>query len=107
MRDAVIVVLLAGGTLFFAVGAIGLVRLPDVFTRIHATTKCDTLGAGLILVGLILREGWAPPSLKVAMVLGFLWLTNPTASHLLARAVYRSGEVPVETVDVTGGTPRE
>ncbi|HAI21153.1 MAG TPA: cation:proton antiporter [Clostridiales bacterium UBA8153] len=94
--------LIAGGTFFFAVGAIGLLRLPDVFTRIHATTKCDTLGAGLILAALMIHDGWSVPSLKVFMVLAFLWATNPAGSHLLARAVYRSGEAPVEVMDLTG-----
>ncbi|MEW6523360.1 MAG: monovalent cation/H(+) antiporter subunit G [Bacillota bacterium] len=100
MRDILVLIFLCGGIFFFTVGAIGLIRLPDVFTRIHATTKCDTLGAGLILVGLVIHEGFTAPSLKVVMVLLFLWLTNPAASHLLARAVYRSGEVPVETIDL-------
>jgi multicomponent Na+:H+ antiporter subunit G len=102
VRDGVVLTLIAGGVFFFVVGAVGLLRLPDVFTRIHATTKCDTLGAGLILAALMVHEGWSVPSLKVFMVLVFLWATNPAASHLLARAVYRGGEAPVRLLDLTG-----
>ena len=101
LKDVLVVVLLSGGTFFFTVGTVGLIRLPDVFTRIHATTKCDTLGAGMLLLGLLVHEGFTVPGAKLVLILGFLWLTNPTASHLLARAIYRRQQVPVETFDYT------
>lgn len=78
------------GLFFFAAGTLGLLRFPDVLTRMHATTKCDTLGAGLVLVGLMFFPGGVYLRLKLALVIAFLWLTNPTAAHYMARAVYRS-----------------
>lgn len=81
---------LSAGLFFFAAGTLGLIRFPDVLTRMHATTKCDTLGAGLVLVGLMFFPGGLYLRLKLALVIVFLWLTNPTAAHYMARAVYRS-----------------
>ena len=77
--------LLAGGA-FLIIGAIGLVRLPDFFTRVHATGIIDTMGAGLVLLGLIGLAGWTLPAVKLAFILGFLLLTGPTATHALAKA---------------------
>ena len=58
-----------------------------VLTRMHATTKCDTLGAGLIVVGVVLYLGFTLASLKALLILAFIWLTNPTAAHIIAKAV--------------------
>ncbi|MDW7671731.1 MAG: monovalent cation/H(+) antiporter subunit G [Bacillota bacterium] len=85
-----IFLLLAGGSFFFLVGTIGLIRLPDAFSRMHATTKCDTLGAGLILMGLILHQGLHMISLKLLVIMAFIMLTNPTAAHIIAKAAYYS-----------------
>lgn len=82
--------LLAG--LFFSFTAtVGLLRLPDVYNRLHATAKCDTLGAGLILLALMLAGRPAAQVMKLALILVFLWLANPTAAHILARAAYAAG----------------
>lgn len=84
-----------GGLFFLFVGALGLLRLPDVYNRLHATTKCDTLGAGLILLSLALQS-----SLTVGIRLGllalFILITNPTAAHMIARSAYTIGIKPVE-----------
>lgn len=93
LMNVMIVLLLAGGAFFFLVGTVGLIRLPDAFTRMHATTKCDTLGAGLILVGLILQQGLQMTSLKLFVILVFIWLTNPTAAHIIAKAAYYSQDL--------------
>ena len=77
---------LFGGAAFLLVGAVGLVRLPDFFTRIHATGVIDTMGAGLILLGLLLLAGWTPPAVKLVLIFGFMMLTGPTATHALAKA---------------------
>ena len=77
---------LLGGAAFLVIGAIGLVRLPDFFTRIHATGVIDTLGAGLALIGLIILAGWTLPAVKLVLILGFMLLTGPTATHALAKA---------------------
>jgi len=87
LRDLLSLTFMAGGLFFFFVGTVGLIRLPDVLTRMHATTKCDTLGAGLIVVGVVLYLGFTLASLKALLILAFIWLTNPTAAHIIAKAV--------------------
>lgn len=73
------------GAFFLLVGTVGLIRLPDVFSRMHATTKSDTLGLGLVLLGLIIYQGFEIASLKILLIIIFLWLANPTAAHFIAR----------------------
>ena len=87
LRDLLSLTFMAGGLFFFFVGTVGLIRLPDVLTRMHATTKCDTLGAGLIVLGVVLYLGFTLASLKALLILAFIWLTNPTAAHIIAKAV--------------------
>ena len=77
---------LLAGAAFLVIGAIGLVRLPDFFTRIHATGVIDTMGAGLVLAGLVILAGWTLPAVKLVLILGFMLLTGPTAAHALAKA---------------------
>ena len=77
---------LLAGAAFLVVGAIGLVRLPDFFTRIHASGVIDTMGAGLVLAGLALLAGWTLPAVKLVLILCFMLLTGPTAAHALAKA---------------------
>ena len=86
---------LLGGAAFLLVGAVGLVRLPDFFTRIHATGVIDTMGMGLTLAGLILLAGWSLPSVKLLLILGFMLLTGPTATHALAKAALHGGLDPL------------
>ncbi len=87
LSDLISLTFMVGGLFFFFVGTVGLIRLPDVLTRMHATTKCDTLGAGLIVVGVVLYLGFTLASLKALLMLAFIWLTNPTAAHIIAKAV--------------------
>ncbi|HSV30847.1 MAG TPA: monovalent cation/H(+) antiporter subunit G [Atribacteraceae bacterium] len=89
--EILVVLFLVLGALFFLLGTIGLLRFPDVYTRLHAVTKCDTLGLGLILVGLMLYEGATLTSVKIAFIIIFVFLTSPTAAHALARASYKHG----------------
>ena len=77
---------LLGGAAFLVIGAIGLVRLPDFFTRIHATGVIDTLGIALTFAGLVLLAGWSLPAVKLVLILCFMLLTGPTATHALAKA---------------------
>ncbi len=72
------------------VGTVGLIRLPEAFSRMHATTKCDTLGAGLILVALIMHNGIDMSSVKLFLILVFIWITNPTAAHSISKAAFNS-----------------
>jgi len=77
------------GSLFFLLGTIGLVRMPDFYNRVQAGTKATTLGAVLSVVGLGFFDlTWMPKLLLIAL---FVLLTNPLSSHALARAVHRAG----------------
>ena len=78
--------LLLVGVAFLVIGAVGLIRLPDFFTRVHATGVIDTLGTGLVLVGLMVLAGWTLPAAKLVLILAFMLLTGPTATHALAKA---------------------
>jgi len=79
------------GSVFMVIGALGVVRMPDVFTRLHAASVSDTFGVGLILVGLILVGGLSLVSVKLAFLLAFLFLTGPVATHAVARAALDAG----------------
>ena len=91
--------LLSGG--FFAVaGGIGVVRLPDFYTRLHASGITDTGAAYLILAGLMIQGGLTIITVKLAMIGFFMFFTNPTSTYALAAAAHRSG---VEPLDAAGG----
>src|SRR3970040_338549 len=83
--------LIIGGAVFILVSCVGLLRLPDFYTRAHAVGKAETLGSMLILLGLAVYNGVALSSLKLLLVLFIIALTNPTATHALTRAAMRSG----------------
>lgn len=81
--------------LFFVLSAvIGVLRLPDFYTRLHALGKCDTLGVGLLVAGLALRYGTGHDTLKMLLIPVFVALANPVATHALGRAAMRSGLTP-------------
>lgn len=84
-------VLLIGGSVFCIIGGIGLVRFPDFYSRIHATGLTDTLGAGLVLLGLVLQAGFSLITAKLLFILLFLLVTGPTANHALVKAAYAHG----------------
>lgn len=87
-------VFLLGGSFFTLVGAIGVIRLPDLFTRLHAAGLTDTMGAGLILTGLMFQGGGFLITVKLILVLGFLWFSSPVSTYALARATLASGQEP-------------
>jgi len=89
--NAIVVVLVGFGAFFFLVGTIGLVRLPDFYSRTHAATKCDTLGAGSILLALAVFNGLEPSSVKMIALAALVLLSSPTSGHALARAAHRTG----------------
>ncbi len=86
--------LLAGGALGI-IGGIGVLRMPDFFTRLHAAGITDTLCAALILLGLVLHSGWGFGALKLLLVFAFLFFTSPTATHALAKAALHGGLRPM------------
>ncbi len=86
MADIIIGLLLLGGGGFVLIAAIGIVRLPDVLTRMHASTKAGTLGSLLILAGLAVHVATIPVASKVIATALFLLLTAPIAAHMIGRA---------------------
>lgn len=86
MVDLLSWVLLIGGSFFLLVGAIGLWRMPDFYTRLHAASVTDTGGAVLIMAGLMVQAGFTLVTVKLLITLVFLLFTSPTAAHALAKA---------------------
>jgi multicomponent Na+:H+ antiporter subunit G len=84
--DLLVWLALMGGVLFALIGGAGLLRLPDFYTRLHAAGVTDTLGAGLILLGLMLQGGLTLITVKLLLILLFLWFTSVVATHALVRA---------------------
>ena len=82
------------GCCFCMIGGVGLLRLPDFYSRIHGGGVTDTLGAGLVITGLMLQGGLSLTTAKLAMILLFLLLTSPVATHAIARAAQQSGLKP-------------
>jgi multicomponent Na+:H+ antiporter subunit G len=91
---------IAVGLLFDLFGCIGLVRLPDVYTRLQAATKCVTLGTCMILVGVCIYAGLGPTGVKALVCMVFVLVTSPTAAHAIARGAYKSGVKLAEPVVV-------
>ena len=92
--DLLSAVFLAGGAFFCLVGGVGLVRMPDFYTRMHAASVTETLGAGLMLIGLMWQAGLTLVAVKLAMIGLLILLASPTASHALAKAALGSGLKP-------------
>ncbi len=86
-------ILLSGGVIVL-IGASGVLRLPDFYTRLHAAGVTDTLGSLLVLFGLILLSGFTLLSVKLALVGLFLLLTSPAATHAVANAAHKAGLKP-------------
>ena len=94
-------ILILLGSFFTIVGAFGLVRMPDVFTRMHAASVTDTLGAGFLLLGMILQAGFGLVALKLLMILAAFFFVAPVVTHALARACLHEGIKPVLAEDRT------
>jgi multicomponent Na+:H+ antiporter subunit G len=95
LLDAMSWILLCGGSFFCVVGALGVLRMPDFYTRVHAASVNDTLGAGLILLGLVLQAGWTLVAAKLVMIGLLIFFTSPAATHALAKAALGRGLQPV------------
>ncbi|MCR3923242.1 MAG: monovalent cation/H(+) antiporter subunit G [Firmicutes bacterium] len=90
--DLIISFLLWAGLFFLFVGTIGLIRLPDLYTRMHATSKCDTLGTGLILLAVILQVPGYNEIIKLVLLGVFIWTINPVVAHIMGHTAYLRGE---------------
>ncbi|WP_417486127.1 monovalent cation/H(+) antiporter subunit G [Maricaulis sp.] len=93
-RDVFAIGAMAVGLVFVIAGATGVMRLPDFYTRMHAAGVTDTLGAELIILGLIAQAGDWQTAAKLALVGLLLFLTSPTATHAIANAAHRAGQKP-------------
>lgn len=82
------------GLVFIFFGTLGIIRFPDIYTRLQTSSKCDAAGAVALLVGLMVREGLDSFSLRILIILIFLLLTNPVASHAIARSAAIKGIKP-------------
>ncbi len=92
--DVISILLIATGCLFFITGSIGMLRLPDVFTRLHATTKADNVGLGLLIIGLALTAESLIVAAKLILIWLLVMLAGATTCHLIAQAALRSGTRP-------------
>lgn len=91
MSDLIAGALMLTGAFFVLVSALGAVRMPDLFMRMHAATKAGTLGAGLVLASAVVVFATTAVTTKAVLVLLFLLLTTPVAAHVLGRAAYYDG----------------
>lgn len=92
--NGITVALFVIGLFFMFSGAIGFLRFPDFYTRLHATGKCDTLGEILIIIALIIYDGLSPLSAKLLFLSFFMLLANPAGTHAMMRAAYVTGVRP-------------
>lgn len=95
LMDGLSWALLIAGSFFSIVGAIGMLRMPDVFTRMHAASVTETLGAGLILVGLMLQAGLSLVTVKLLILGVLIFIAGPTATHAIAHVAILRGLKPV------------
>lgn len=94
LLDIVSWILLSLGGIFVFIGGIGALRMPDLYTRMHAASVTDSIGPVLIIAGIVLQAGASLASIKLAAILAFLLLTGPTASNALASAALLAGTEP-------------
>jgi multicomponent Na+:H+ antiporter subunit G len=96
---------LIAGSFFSIVGGIGIIRLPEFFSRLHGGGVTDTMGAGLILVGLMLQGGFSLVTVKLLMILFFLLVTSPASCHALARSALAQDLEPVLEISTVNHSP--
>ena len=94
LRAIAIVALIVVGLFFTFVSTVGVLRLPDVYSRAHTASQADTLGAGFALAGVALAIGVDATGIKTVLLLFFIFVTNPTAAHAIARAAHEEGIEP-------------
>jgi multicomponent Na+:H+ antiporter subunit G len=102
LREIAVWACLLAGCGFSVIGGIGMIRMPDFYTRSHAASITDTLGATLILLGLGLHSGFNLVTVKLSLILVFLYLTSPTAAHALVKAAYSKGLDAPDVQEATG-----
>jgi len=93
-RIVLVVLFVLIGLFFTFVSMTGVIRLPDIYSRAHTASQADTLGAGFALAAVALVIGWEGAGFKSVILLFFIFVTNPTAAHAIARAAFEEGIVP-------------
>ncbi len=96
LQEAVAALLMGGGLIFLVGSMIGMLRLPDFYSRVHASGNSETLGTLLVLLGLAVYNGVSVTSAKLLVIVMFIFVGNPIGSHILAKAAYKTGH-PVWT----------
>lgn len=99
IADAISWVFIALGSFFMIVGTVGMIRMPDVYTRMHAASVVDTLGATLLFIGFIIQAGFTLVALKLWFVLALMFFFGPAATHALAQAALHAGVEPILSED--------
>lgn len=94
LRVAIIFGLVLLGLFFTFVSTVGVLRLPDIYSRAHTASQADTLGAGFSLAAVALAIGIDTTAFKTVLLLFFIFITNPTAAHAISRAAHEEGVVP-------------
>ncbi len=102
IADVVSWLFILGGLFFIVVGTIGVIRMPDVYTRLHAAGMTDTMGAGLMLIGLSFQAGFTLVMVRLLLIWGFLLFTSPIATFALSRAALKGAVAPIR-VERGGG----
>lgn len=95
VMDTISWIAVLAGSFFCLTGGLGIVRFPDIFSRLHPAGIIDTLGAGLILLGLIFQAGLTLVTIKLLLIFAFLLFTSPTATHALAKAALHGHVKPL------------
>lgn len=94
VRTIITAVFIALGCFLIIIASIGIVRFPDFFSRMHPAGKADSLGQALVLIGLMVFEGFSLVSIKLLFIIVFILIANPTTTHALANAAYVAGVKP-------------
>jgi multicomponent Na+:H+ antiporter subunit G len=97
LQNILSVLLICLGIFFMLVGSIGILRLPDFYSRTHAVSMSDALGISSVMLGLIVYEGFTQSSLKLLLIVLFIALSNPIGSHALSRAAFKNKVKPLLT----------
>jgi len=104
LREIAVWACLVTGSVFSVIGGVGVIRMPDFYTRTHAASITDTLGATLILLGLGIHSGLNLITVKLVFIFLFLYLTSPTAAHALVKAAYSKGLEAPDVQEATGAS---
>lgn len=103
IQNIICIILVVIGILFMLMGSIGILRLPDFYSRSHATSKSDTLGILFVISGLVVYEGFTLSGIKLILIIVFIALANPIGTHALARSALKRGLKPFFNSDIKKG----